>query len=390
MLAVAVVAQIGSSYIHQGLPAIAPLLQSEWGLSRAEFGVVASAVNVGVLLLSITAGQLVDRLGEKPLLIAGPPGIAVATVVASLSPSALVFTLCLIVAGGFLATNAPAGGKAMFVWFPARIRGVALSLRQTSIPLAGALSAPTLPLLAAALGWRAALVVGALLGVASAAVVGLVYRDPPTRALAAAGHEHEHGSPWELLRDRSLVATVALGPLLVVGQWTLVAYLGLYLYERLDLPLAVAAGYLGLAQVGGVLGRIALGFASDLLWRGRRKPALALIPPVGAVGTLALAFLPPDTPAPLVAALALILGASVIGWNGLLLTFLAEQAGAHRAGTAIGLGITLIFFGAVVAPPSFGLLVDRTGSYQAGWLTLAAILLASLALFPLMREVRRT
>lgn len=390
MLGVAVVSQIGASYVHQGLPALAPLLQAEWSLSRAELGVVLSAINVGVLLTSAAAGHVVDRLGERPLLVAGPLGVAAATLLAAFSPGPLLLTLALAGAGVALGTCAPSGGKAMLVWFPPRIRGLAMGLRQTSIPLAGVIAAPTLPLLALALGWRGALVVGAVIGALSALLVVVAYHDPPERGTAVAHHERAGLAAFPaLLRDRSLLATILLGPVLVAGQWTVVPYLGLYLYERFGWSVTEAAAYLALAQVGGVVGRIGWGLASDVVWGGRRKPALLLVPPVGALGALGLATLSHETPAWVVAALAVAMGASVIGWNGLLLAYVAEQAGPHRAGTAIGLAVSIIFIGAVVYPPAFGWLVDRAGSYQPAWLVLSVVLLGGLALFPCMREVAR-
>lgn len=390
MLGIAVVSQIGASYIHQGLPALAPLLQAEWSLSRAELGVILGAINVGVLLASAAAGHAVDRLGERPLLVAGPLGVAAATAVGALSPGPLLLTLALAGAGLALGTCAPSGGKAMLVWFPPRVRGLAMGLRQTSIPLAGVIAAPTLPLLALALGWRGALVVSAGIGGLSALLVAVVYHDPPGRSTVVPAHEHTGLAAMPaMLRDRSLLASIVLGPVLVAGQWTVVPYLGLYLYERFGWSVTEAAVYLALAQVGGVVGRIGWGLASDVLWGGRRKPALMLIPPVGALGALGLASLSHTTAAWLVGALAVAMGATVIGWNGLLLAYVAEQAGPHRAGTAIGLAVSIIFIGAVVYPPAFGWLVDRAGSYQPAWLALAVILLGSLALFPCMREVPR-
>jgi sugar phosphate permease len=390
MLAVAVAAQVGCSLVHQGMPALAPLIQAEWALSRGELGMVVAAVNVGVLLASMGAGDLVDRLGERPLLVVGPLGVAAGTLAASLAGTPLLLTLCLVLVGVFVATSGPAGGKAMLVWFSPRIRGLAMGLRQTSVPLAGALSAAALPLLAAGLGWRGALAVAALVSGLAAVLPWLVFRDPPDPP-AAASHERSglRAIP-ALLRDRSQLATILLGPILVAGHWTVVPYLGLYLYERFGLPVALAASYLALAQVGGVVGRIGWGLASDALWRGRRKPALALVPPCGALLFVVLALLPVDTPGLLVGLLALALGATLIGWNALLLTFQAEQAGPHRAGTAIGLGIAAIFLGAVLVPPAFGALVDRLGSYEPAFLLLAGFLLCGLALFPFMREARQT
>jgi sugar phosphate permease len=192
------------------------------------------------------------------------------------------------------------------------------------------------------------------------------------------------------LRSRTSSGTAALGPILVAGQWTLVPYLGLYLYERLGWPLEVAAGYLALAQVGGFVGRIGWGTVSDLLWHGRRKPALALICPVGAACAVALAILPVGAPAALVGLVAVVMGAAVIGWNGLFVAYVAEQAGAHRAGTALGLTTSVVFLGAVLYPPLFGWIVDRAGSYQPAWLLLAGLLVAGLGLFPFMREATRS
>ena len=115
-----------------------------------------------------------------------------------------------------------------------------------------------------------------------------------------------------------------------------------------------------------------------------------LVPPLGAVGAVGLALLAHDTPAWIVGLLAMLMGATVIGWNGLLLAYVAEQAGPHRAGTAIGLAACIVFLGAVIYPPAFGWLVDCAGSYQPAWLALAGFLLAGLALFPFMREVPRS
>jgi predicted MFS family arabinose efflux permease len=264
-----------------------------------------------------------------------------------------------------------------------------MGLRQTAVPLAGALAAASLPLIAAPWGWRAALVAGGVVGLGTALIAILWYRDAPMRG----DDVRRQPVGWEaipqLLGDRSVLATLLLGPILVAGQWSVVTYLGLYLYEQFAWPVAVAAAYLALAHAGGVVGRLALGVLSDTLAGGRRKPILALVPPAGALGTLALALMPTTVPAVFVALLALLLGATVIGWNGLQLTYLAEQAGPHRAGTVLGLNLTLIFASGVLVPPLFGALVDRLGSYQPVWLALAAILLAGLALFPFMRETPR-
>src|SRR3954465_1434864 len=110
MLGVATTSQVGCSLVHQGMPALAPLLQAEWALSRGELGVVVAAVNVGVLLASLAAGGLGDPPGERPLLIVGPLGVMVAALLATLAGSAWLVTFWLVVLGIFVATSGPAGG----------------------------------------------------------------------------------------------------------------------------------------------------------------------------------------------------------------------------------------------------------------------------------------
>ncbi|HLI26154.1 MAG TPA: MFS transporter [Chloroflexota bacterium] len=387
MLGVAILAQVGCSFLHQGLPSLAPLFQAEWALSRGELGGVLAAINVGVLLASVAAGQLVDRVGERWPMVLAPGGVAALAVLASLSPTPWLLALALATAGAFVALSGTAGGKATLLWFPARVRGLAMSLRQTGVSIGGVSSALLLPLCASAFGWRGALLAAAAVGGLAALTVLALYRDPPTSTGAAARAAPGWQTISALLHDRSLVATFVLGPLLVAGQWTVLPYLVLFLYERFGWGVSEAARYLALAQIGAIGGRIAWGLASDVFWRGRRKPALGLLVPASALGTLALAILPPWTPALAVALLAGWLGATVIGWNGVLFVYTAEQAGPQRAGTALGLLGTSVFTSAVLVPPLFGWLVDRLGSYTPAWLLLSGVLLAGLALFPFLREV---
>src|SRR5262249_59986496 len=108
--------------------------------------------------------------------------VAGATVLAALSPAPQPLWLSLVLAGCFLSTCGPSGGKAVLLWFPRRIRGLAMGIRQTGVPLAGVFAAPALPLLAAALGWRGALGIMAALSAAGAALAWLLYPRPPPRA----------------------------------------------------------------------------------------------------------------------------------------------------------------------------------------------------------------
>lgn len=54
---------------------------------------------------------------------------------------------------------------------------------------------------------------------------------------------------------------------------------------------------------------------------------------------------------------------------------------ARLGGAAIGYNMLLTPFGAMVGPPLFGGLVDRTGGYGLGWLAAAGLVLAGTLVF---------
>jgi predicted MFS family arabinose efflux permease len=120
---------------------------------------------------------------------------------------------------------------------------------------------------------------------------------------------------------------------------------------------------------------------------GRRAHALLGITGVGVALAVALAFLPRATPMALMVALWLGLGAAFVGWNALALTWAGERVAAAHAGSAMGLETSAVLFGATVSAPVFGAIVEWAGSYQAAWLTLAAVLALAFAL--LLTQTRR-
>ncbi len=94
---------------------------------------------------------------------------------------------------------------------------------------------------------------------------------------------------------------------------------------------------------------------------------------LGALSLWALARIGPGVPAALVVVVAIGLGASTIGFTGLLNTLLAEMGGPDAAGSAMGVGLTFTYAAGFVTPPIFGAIVDHAG-FSRAWTLLAAML----------------
>jgi len=74
-----------------------------------------------------------------------------------------------------------------------------------------------------------------------------------------------------------------------------------------------------------------------------------------------------------VIALAIVLGASSLGWNGVMLSEVATHAPEGRAVEATA-GMQVVMFGGItIFPPIFGLLVMHTQSFTAAFLAVAML-----------------
>jgi predicted MFS family arabinose efflux permease len=386
-LTAALVAQVAVSVSEQGLPVLTGFIKRDLALSAAVAGVLVGAVPAGKAIGSYAAGAAVDRVGERRVLAIGAMLFGALVLAATAAPFAALLAL-LVVGGLFAATATPAGGKLVLLSFPVTRRGLAMGVRQTGIPLGGLVAALLLPWLAGAWGWRTGLVAAGLLTIAGgAAALAMAGMEPRVRRSRGGGGRRRPRPSGRFSRDRDLLLLTLWGCMMVGGQYVLIAFLPLHVHEGGGISLAAAALWLvSIVQVGGVLGRIAWGSVSDRLLGGRRRPLLAVISGIGAAGFLALALLPADAPVTAFGVAGFLGGISVIGWQGMFITGLAEIAGPRRAGAATGFALTFVSIGIAASPPLFGLVADLAGSYEAMWLALAIVVALSLVPALLVRE----
>ncbi|MBX6378492.1 MAG: MFS transporter, partial [Clostridia bacterium] len=188
----------------------------------------------------------------------------------------------------------------------------------------------------------------------------------------------------DVLADRGIVMTSVVALVFAGFQLAAGTFFALYLHAAFGLDAVRAAAYLALAQYVGTAARLGWGVASDRVFGGRRRGIIAFQGFVAALIGFALG-LAPRLPGWLLPVLAVALGASLMGWNGLYMTLVAELAGPERAGLASGYSLVLTRLGIMVASPVFGYIADATGGYRASWLAFAALTLAVSCAFAVSR-----
>lgn len=350
--------------LRMGLPSLGPAIRDTFTLTLGQVGLAFTALAVGTMLTMLAWGVLTDRIGERPVMVAGLTGTAAALVGAGIANGFTGLLLALFAAGAMGASATGASGRAIMGWFGWRERGTALGIRQMALPLGGGLGSLALPALAAGAGGLPLAffaLAGVMLGAAAAC---LLLREPPERPQVLAPAQ----PATHPMRDRRLWRLGAASALLVVAQSAMLGFLVLFLHDERGVPAATAALALAAVLLIGAAGRVRAGRVSD---REARRIAPMRRRALASGGLLlALAAL---TTAPTVVLVPLLLAAGVatMTWNGLAFTAAAEISGKTRAATAMSMQNTIVAVGGAVSPALFGAAVEAVG-WAPAYVALAA------------------
>jgi MFS family permease len=381
ILGVALVSQIGISVVDQGIPSLTGFIKADLGVSAATAGLAVSAFTFGRIFGAYAAGEAADRVGERRVLIVGSLATGALVGLASGLPLPALFAL-LVLGGVASAASTPAGGRLVLVAFPREQRGLALGLRQTGIPIGGLVAAALLPWIAHAWSWRWSLAVAGAL--AAVAVVPLVLA--AVERIELPDVQEERQLTRNPARNRNVRLLTLWGCFVVSGQYALLAFLALDLHQNAGLALATGSLLVAVAQAAGIVGRVAWGAVSDRALAYGRKPLLLVLTVVGLIGTLALLATPRSAPVAVFVPVAALAGLALVGYQGLMVTMVAEAAGPARAGAATGFSVTFVAASIAISPSLYGLVADLAGSYRAIWAALACVLVVAFVPAALVRE----
>ncbi len=348
ILAAGVVAQASFSAVFFGLPTLAPQIRAQYDLSLPEVGVVLAALNVGLISTLLLWGLVADRIGERIVLATGLLGCGLALLLVAATSSTAGLVVALVGAGALGAGTQTASGRAVMSWFGPEERGLALGIRQTAVPLGGAIAALTLPALTQHVGLDAAFRALAAGCAAAAVVCAVLIRREPTPGQAPPSGPLRDPRIWRLSLGSSFY---------VATQISLLGFLVLFLHDQRGVSTGAAAAAFAVTQVFGGVARIAAG-----RWSDRRRQRIVPLLQLGLLLTAS------------VVAAALLLGSTLwillpvlvaagtvsLSWNGLSFTAAAEIAGRERSGAAIGLQQSFLAAGSIVAPIAFSAVVHAS------------------------------
>lgn len=353
-----------STFPQFALGVLGPLIMDDLTISRTALGALTTVLFLVSAVLSPVTGPLVDRLGGHRVLVALFVLAGAAFAALGLAPSLPWLLGAVSLAGlpnalGNPVTNALVASRIA----PGR-QGVLMGVKQSGVQIGAFLSGSALPTVAVALGWRGAMLLSA--GVAALALLTTpVARATPLPAASVDARDAPGAAP--LAGFVFWLAGYAL--LMGAGVSAFIAYLPLYAVEELGLSVPVAGLAAAVVGLVGVGARIWWARHSERLARTQRS--LALLAGLSAVAQLGVWAAATAGPWLLWVAVAG-LGATAVAWNSVGMLAIVREV-PHATGKASGVVLAAFYLGLAASPAAMGATVDRTGSYAAGWLTLAAV-----------------
>jgi predicted MFS family arabinose efflux permease len=363
-LTLAVQAVVSMSSV--AIPVLTPVAAGELDVPPSFVGIFMSLLYLGATVSAPVSGYFIDRFGPIGLsqicLVLTALGMGAVSIPSV--PMVVVGTLLMGIGYGPVT---PASSHLLVRTTPYSMMSVVFSIKQTGVPLGGALAGAIVPQLVAFFGWKMSAVWVAALSVILC--VGL----QPFRKQFDRERSHRSRFSWKnvIQAIKMTMAQSELRQIVIASfffstmQLCLISFIVTYLIEDIGMTLILAGMVLSAAQASGIIGRVVWGALADRFV----KPRLMLgILGIGmAAGALAAAAFSPQWPYSAILIVCAVFGAAAIGWNGVYLAEVARVATPEHAGMATGGSLFFTFCGILLGLPAFSLIIETTGSYALGF-----------------------
>jgi len=366
-----------------GFSPLLPSIQQEFGMSYTQLGLFTGLYGLLAMLLSVPAGVIARRFGEKHVLGLGLLGVAAGSVLLGEAwnfGSAITFRGLTIFGYRFAFVSVLI---AVALTAPASLRGRTMGILGATSAMASVVGAPLGGALVGKFGWRLAILGYAGMAVLGAAVFSLLYRPSSDADTATAQARSVHGVSG---RTAFLSPVVWMLALIVglggFGQFTVTYFVPSVARAVYGLDAAAAGVILSTGYLTAIVVNLGIGMLAD---RFNKLVVLGAVFILLAVASSSLA----------IEHLVVfrVATAAVIGFGFTAANQLYGLAGSvmprREAGNAMGvvsLGAGLFgFFG----PQMLGILRDYTGSFAAGFYMVAIADCVTLCLIALLYYMTR-
>ena len=372
---------------RQIIPAVAPLLIAELGLTSAQIGLLYGYAFILCFIIAGTfLGMLADRVHRPRLIAAGLTVWSLFTGLSGLARSFAHLAAARVMVGIGEATLTPAALAMLSDAFPRGWRARAAGIFAVGLPIGAGLSLMVAGVLAPRYGWRACFMILGLTGVVAAAIVALL-PDFSRQAVETTDIRHQPFRDFlaTLRVSPALALTIAGGIIITFSTGATIHVLTWLVQERgYEFRQAALLGG-GLYALTGTIGNIVGGWWADVCearWRGGRLWSMVIAQVLLVPATL-LFFQSAAGSVPFYVGWVLSGLRSTI-WFGPLYATVQDLAPAHARATAVAfLMLAINLLGGGPGPWLAGVIGDRWslthGLVVTTWIGVIAIVPFALA-----------
>ncbi|MEQ6855881.1 MFS transporter [Lysinibacillus capsici] len=362
ILLVATLSQTAATFVTYGMGPVASFYQMEWHLTSFQTGLIVSAVNIGPIFSMLLFGYLMDKKGEKQIIGWGSILLGLSALLLIPVNHYTTLLLVLIVVGIWYGSAQTGGSTAIVKWFPNKHRGLAIGIRQTGIPIGGALASTVLTYLYQHHHLSSVHLAQGLMAVGGGLLFLLLYKEPKQHDTATAPLIPFKEKMRAIRHNRALYPLFFVGMIMMSLQMIIIAHFMSYLHHEGGYTLTEAGRYLSLILFGGMFGRIVLAWMSDYYFAQKREPLLVLVMVATFLMVGCLPFVIHSKG--LMILFCSLFGFLALGWYSIYITCVTEQSDSQAVGLTVSAALTINQFFIVLAPTVYGLLVTVFSSYQ--------------------------
>lgn len=348
------------------LPVMAPVVIKALELNPGLLGGYTSAMFGVGMLSTLLTGSLLARYG----------GIRVSQVCLLLAGVSLAVAAWGHIGGLVLATifmgaangpPTPASSHLLARFTSTKSAPLIFSIKQTGVPIGGAIAGVLIPFFVLRLDWQGALLATAVIPLAMVALLQPCrerFDDDRRKAhrisLAGVGDTLKAVLASPPLRELALASFIFSGVQICFG-----AFFVAYLVDGLGYRLALAGGIFAAAQGTAIVARVLWGWVASRFISARAL--LGLLCVTMALAAFATGLFTPAWPVLAVGAVALVFGLTGMSYQGVLLAEIVRCAPDGAAGLITSGVMTFTFAGLMLVPAGFGVILGVTGTYGLGF-----------------------
>jgi sugar phosphate permease len=349
-------------------------IQSEFGLSNAQLGLIMSIFFIGYAGLNIPSGIMGDKIGKKRVLVPGVILFGIFAAVTGMMPTFFLFMTSWLMVGIFQGFYyGPSYGLSSEAIPKHRIT-VGSAIINSGMAFGTSLGyyISSYSVHEFGMSWRSPFFIIAIPVVLVGLAMWWIVKDKPkTKAEKATQNNGQKLKLGELFKNRNLIAAYITIFSAIYAFFVVITWIPFYLEQERGISGGSVAFVSSLVPWAAIPGSIFFSWIADKM--GKRKPVLLVMMPLSIIALVSIVFF--DSMAVLYAAL---IGYGIFGkisTNPVLVAVIADNAPKHAYSTSFGVYNFIGMCGSILAPYITGYLTDITGSLNTGFYFAGALLL---------------